>query len=79
MFKIFRRQEPCTPAKETREGANPPFSATVVPQPDVIEGNGEADWEMWERAVAEMDATLHAPTGQQRNTTQVLSGDKDSR
>lgn len=66
MFKIFKRREtPASARSEAQKGVGSHFPATTaiepeVSQPEVSEGSSEADWLLWERAVAETDSSVHA-------------------
>lgn len=64
--KLFRRR--AAPAPHTQAGqdsAAPEFAQTVslepeVPPLEVSEGNSDADWALWEKAVKEVDTPRHA-------------------
>ena len=68
MFSFFKRPEK-TPSEARTSTRSPvknsqssrlPESLVPVPVPDVMEGNLESDWAMWEDSVLEQDSQMHA-------------------
>ena len=71
MFRFFKRSAPRVEPTETRTAARPsPPASRRTPQffppaplPEVIEGNTEADWSLWEDSVNSQLMPLSGDTG----------------
>jgi hypothetical protein len=60
MFWFRNRVEQRAP-QECGTASNHESSMFLAPPlPEVVEGNGEADWALWEASVAAMEARMHA-------------------
>lgn len=70
MFNIFKRSDKTpsdarTSARSSIKNARSSSRAESlvempVPVPDVLEGNLDSDWEMWEDSVLEQDSQMHS-------------------
>lgn len=71
MLNFFKRPAPDadTPAaKPSRPGASPqakkpPRLPDPIPVPEVVEGNEESDWSLWEDSVAFQDSQMPSDFG----------------
>lgn len=66
MFKLFRKggtpPEPPRRPSSARSGAakppGPPAPLEPPPVPQVVEGNDETDWDLWESSMMELDSQI---------------------
>ena len=64
MFKFFKRNpRPASPASEPASRPRTPRSGqdtAPAPLPEVIEGDSESDWDLWQESVNHLDSQLPA-------------------
>ena len=67
MFDFFRRPTRQSPAAATSRPAAKPTRqphafVEPLPVPEVVEGNEQSDWELWEDSVSVADSRFAAPS-----------------
>lgn len=79
MFKFFQRSVPAAKVVEVRrperrapEDAQPRHDIAPAPLPEIIEGDGEADWSLWEDSV-NLDSQLQPVSGFREAESQDVS------
>lgn len=84
MFNFFKRLVAPTPtparkpSKRRRTSATGPVTEPMA-LPDVVEGNGQSDWNLWHDSVDALDSQMHSlsPLERTRGTDKQTPRDSD--
>lgn len=85
MFEFFKRwaapapapqrsRSPSKPKTRTRKPSTDPRLAAPGPLPEVVEGNDETDWALWEDSMTALDSQRAALDSQRQGLASQTSG-----